>query len=123
VLLALIIGIAYSVRAEFWELLAAAGPASLLLNVGGLLAGYLAAAAVGLRRADRLTASVELGVKNTTIGMLVAITVIGSERMAVPSAVYGLLMYVSAIGIVMYGRRRLPAAGPARDLGAADTDR
>jgi bile acid:Na+ symporter, BASS family len=115
VLVALIIGIAYSVREEFWELLAAAGPASLLLNVGGLLVGYLAATAAGLRKADRLTASVELGVKNTTIGMLIAITVIGSETMAVPSAVYGLLMYASAAAIVVYGQRTLPPIAVRRE--------
>jgi len=73
--------------------------------LGGLLTGYLVATAARLPRADRLTTSIELGVKNTTIGILLAVTVIGSEEMAVPSAVYGLIMYLSAAALVVYGRR------------------
>jgi BASS family bile acid:Na+ symporter len=108
VLVLLILGIAFSVRDRFWQLLSDAGPAALLLNVGGLLVGYLVATAARLPRADRLTMSIELGVKNTTIGILLAVTVIGSEDMAVPSAVYGLVMYLSAGALVAYGRRTLP---------------
>lgn len=109
VLVLLIVGIAFSVRDRIGELLAEAGPAALLLNVGGLLTGYLVAAAARLPRADRLTTSIELGVKNTTIGILLAVTVIGSEEMAVPSAVYGLVMYLSAAALVAYGRRTATA--------------
>lgn len=117
VLVLLILGIAYSVRDRFGELLADAGPAALLLNLGGLVVGFAVATAARLPRADRLTASIELGVKNTTIGILIAVTVIGSEDMAVPSAVYGLLMYLSAAALVTYGRRTLPA--PQRVLGGS----
>jgi bile acid:Na+ symporter, BASS family len=109
VLVLLIIGIAYSVRDRFWELLSAAGPAAILLNLSGIAVGYVVSAAAGLRNVDRLTAGIELGVKNTTLGLLVALTVIGSETMAVPSAVYGLLMFASAFALVAYGRRALPA--------------
>jgi bile acid:Na+ symporter, BASS family len=107
ILVLLIIGIAYSVRDEFWQLLAASGPAAILLNVGGLAVGYAAGAAAGLSPSDRVTLAVELGVKNTTLGILIAVTVIGSESMAVPPAVYGLLMYASAFAVVTYGRRNL----------------
>lgn len=37
--------------------------------------------------------------------MVIALTVIGSEAIAVPSAVYGFLMYFSATALVVYGRR------------------
>ena len=112
VLVVLIAGIALSVRDRIGELLAAAGPAALLLNVGGLLVGFGVARAAGLGRAERLTTAVELGVKNTTLGILIAITVVGSETMAVPSAVYGLLMYVSAAAVVTVGRRATAGATP-----------
>jgi bile acid:Na+ symporter, BASS family len=105
VLVALIVGIAISLREEFFELLAAAGPASVLLNVSGIAAGLGLGALARVPRADRLTFGVELGIKNSTLGILIAATVLGSERMAVPSAVYGLLMYVSAFALVAYGRR------------------
>ena len=105
VLVGLIIGIAWSVRDEFWQLLAQAGPATVLLNLAGLLVGGAVAALARLPLVDRLTCGIELGVKNSTLGMLIALNVIGSEEMAVPSAVYGLLMYVSALAVVAYGRR------------------
>lgn len=117
VLVLLILGIAFSVRDRLGELLTDAGPAALLLNLGGLAAGYLVATAARLPRTDRLTAAIELGVKNTTIGILLAVTVIGSEEMAVPSAVYGLVMYLSAAALVGHGRRTLPA--PAGVLGGS----
>ncbi|HWG94117.1 MAG TPA: bile acid:sodium symporter [Mycobacteriales bacterium] len=106
VLALLIVGIAVSVRDRLGELLAAAGPAALLLNAGGLAVGWLVATGARLPVADRLTTAVELGVKNTTLGLLIAITVLGSDEIAVPSAVYGLLMYVSAGLLIAYGRRR-----------------
>jgi bile acid:Na+ symporter, BASS family len=105
VLVVVIVGIAISVRDEFWELLSAAGPAALLLNLSGILAGIGLGALTRVPKGDRLTFGVELGIKNSTLGILIAATVIGSERMAVPAAVYGLVMYVSAIALVAYGRR------------------
>ena len=108
VLLALIVAIVYSVRDRFWELMGTAGPAALLLNLAGVAAGFLSAALAGLSGPDRLTTGIELGVKNSTIGMLVAVTLIGSEAMAVPAAVYGLVMYLSGFALVMFGQRAFP---------------
>jgi BASS family bile acid:Na+ symporter len=108
VLLLLIVAIVYSVRDQFWDLMGAAGPAAILLNLAGVAAGFLAAALAGLSGPDRLTTGIELGIKNTTIGMLVAVTIIGSEAMAVPAAVYGLLMYVSGFALVAFGQRAFP---------------
>jgi BASS family bile acid:Na+ symporter len=105
VLVALIIGIAISLRDEFVDLLAQAGPATMLLNLAGLAVGWGVARAVGLPAIDRLATAVELGIKNSTLGILIAVNVIQSEAMAVPSAVYGLLMYLSAAVVVVLGRR------------------
>lgn len=106
VLALLIVGIAWSLRERFWSLLAQAGPATLLLNVLGIAAGVGVARLAGLDFASRLATGVELGIKNATVGILIAWTIIGSEAMAVPSMVYGLLMYVSGAAVVAYGRRR-----------------
>ena len=105
ILVALIVGIALSLREQFLDLLTSAGPAALLLNLAGLTAGWFLARGAGLRPLDRLTVAIELGIKNSTLGILIAVTVIGSEEMAVPAAVYGLLMYVSAAVLVVLGRR------------------
>lgn len=105
ILVVLIVGIAISLRDEFFTLLAEAGPAALLLNLVGLAVGWGAARGLGLAAKDGRTVAVELGIKNSTLGILIAVTVLGAEAIAVPSAVYGLLMYVSAAVLVVVGRR------------------
>jgi bile acid:Na+ symporter, BASS family len=113
-LVALIIGIALTVE-DIAGLLRQAGPAVLLLNVGGILVGGLLGRLAGLRWVDRLTLAIELGVKNSTLGIVLG-GLLGDLTWAVPSAVYGVLMYVSAALLVVVGRRRydLAPSEPAR---------
>lgn len=105
VLVALIAAIIWDVRAEFWDLMRQAGPAALLLNVGGITIGIGVGGLAGLSRTDQLTCGAELGVKNATLGMLIALTILGSGAIAMPSAVYGFLQYFTAAGLISYGRR------------------
>ncbi|MDV6013803.1 bile acid:sodium symporter family protein [Haloechinothrix sp. LS1_15] len=106
VLAALIVAIAVSLGGEVVTMLADAGPATVLLNIVGIGVGMAMLWLVGLPFGSRLACGIELGIKNATLGILIAVNVIGSEEMAVPSAVYGLLMYVTAVAVVFYGRRR-----------------
>jgi bile acid:Na+ symporter, BASS family len=107
VLALLVIGIIISLRDRFWELAALGGPAAALLNLGGLGLGVGVGALAGLGTADRLTCAIELGLKNTTLGMVIALTIVGSEVVAVPAAVYGLVMFASAGAVIAFSRRRL----------------
>lgn len=114
VLLAIVIGI---VVAEWQRLpgwIAQALVPALLLNLAALGTAYVIAKGAALEFADRLTVVIELGLKNTTIGMLVALSLIGSVELAIPAAIYGIAMYASAFALVTYGRRR-----QARELAAA----
>ncbi|MTV24254.1 bile acid:sodium symporter family protein [Nitriliruptoraceae bacterium ZYF776] len=112
VLVALIVGIALSVD-DLAGLLRQAGPAVILLNLGGIAVGWLLARGSGLDGTDRLTLAIELGVKNSTLGILLG-DLLGDLTWAVPSAVYGLLMYVSATALVIVGRRRPVDDAPGR---------
>ncbi len=105
VLVALIVAIAASMWDRLPTLLRQAGPACLLLNLLGIAIGIGVARLSGLRFVDALTVGVELGLKNGTLGLLVALNLLKSTEAAIPSAVYGLLMYFSAIGLVVLGRR------------------
>lgn len=115
VLIALIIGIAISLRDELVELLTTAGPAAILLNLGGIALGFALGAVARLPLADRFTFAVELGIKNSTLGILLGVTVMGSAEIAAPSAVYGVLMYVSGVVLVVVGRRVLGQPAPVAD--------
>lgn len=108
VLVALIIGIALSVD-DVVGLIRQAGPAALLLNLGGIATGALIGRFAGLSWTDRLTLAIELGVKNSTLGILLG-GLLGDLTWAVPSAVYGIVMYLSAAVLVVVGRRRSAAA-------------
>jgi bile acid:Na+ symporter, BASS family len=108
VLVLLIVAIAYDLREDLVDLLVQAGPATLLLNVGGMAIG-LGLGVAGLRGRDRRTCAVELGIKNGTLGILIGVTVIGGSvgaEVAVPAAVYSLVMYVTAPAIILFGRNR-----------------
>ena len=108
VLAALILGIAYDLREDLLDLLAAAGPATLLLNVLGIALGLLLGVRL-LSARDGRTCAVELGIKNGTLGILIGVTVIGGTvgaEVAVPSAVYSLVMYVTAPALILFSRNR-----------------
>lgn len=112
VLAALIATIAVQIGDRLPTLLLQAGPACVALNLIGIGLGLFATRGLGLPPADALTVAVELGIKNGTLGLLVAMTLLESPEMGVPSAVYGLLMYVFGIGLIALGRRRFPAPPP-----------
>lgn len=106
VLVMLVLVIAYQTRLHLWELLIRAGPPVIALNAVGIALGFAAARLAGRNRVDGLTLAIELGVKNSTLGLMVTLTLLGSAEFAIPSALYGLLMFLSAGGLVLYGRRQ-----------------
>lgn len=89
----------------------------IVLNFSALAAAFVLAQAAGLSPHDRITIMVELSLKNTTIGLLVALSLIGNVEMAIPSAIYGLFMYASAFVLVRYGRRNLKPLSQASFAG------
>ena len=104
VLVALIVAIVMQVRDQFWTLLQTAGLAAAALNVAGIALGFLGGRLTGLPARDALTVAIELGIKNATLGLLVTLTLLDSSEMSVPSAVYGVLMFVFGIGLIVFGR-------------------
>lgn len=111
VLVGLIVGIAIQLGDEIPGLLAQAGPAVLLLNLGGIAVGWSLGRLSGLVWHDRLTLAIEIGVKNSTLGILLAL-LLGSFAYAVPAAVYALPMYLTAGVLAVIGRRRYAVAPP-----------
>ncbi len=112
VLVTLIAIIVYQTRTEILSLLTQAGPSCAALNIAGVSAGFLSGRLLGVNGEDALTIAIEVGVKNATIGLLVTLTLLASAGvpeatvMSIPSAVYGLLMYVFGGMLVAYGQRR-----------------
>ena len=111
VLVALIVGIVLGERDRIVDLVVAVGPAVITLNLALIVVGGLGAWVCRLRRAEQIAIAVELGIKNTTLTMLIAFTVIGNEEVGLAAAVYSIVMYVTAFALV-YGGRRLMRTAP-----------
>lgn len=117
VLAALVVGLLWGTRDQLWSLLSQAGPATILLNVSGIALGLVAGRMGGLSQRESMAVAVELGIKNSTIALLVTLTLLESSTMSIPAAVYGVLMFPIGFLLAAYGRKVIPAT--AKDSGAA----
>ncbi|MEO0379802.1 MAG: bile acid:sodium symporter family protein [Pseudomonadota bacterium] len=94
----------------FVENVARLGPALITLNAVLMILGLLLAGAAGLAWHSRKTISIETGIQNATLGITLAAIVSGQSdgfsTMALPSAVYGITMYLVAIPFVAWFRRK-----------------
>ena len=90
-----------------------AGVSAIVLNLAGIVLGMVGGRVIGLSRDQAFTVAIELGIKNGTLGLMVTLTLLHSEAMSVPSAVYGVLMF--AFGFLMIGYAKLTGIGKSRD--------
>ncbi|KAA0916978.1 bile acid:sodium symporter family protein [Dietzia sp. ANT_WB102] len=111
VLVLLIIGVALGERDRIVDLIVSVGPAVVALNVAVIVVGGLLAWICRLGRAEQIAIAAEFGVKNTTLSLLIAFTVIGSEEVGLAAAVYSIVMYITTFALV-YGGRRLMRTAP-----------
>lgn len=86
------------------------GPALVVLNAVLLLIGLALARAAALPWDQAKTISVETGIQNATLGITLAALISGQadgfSAMALPSGVYGILMYLVAAPFVAWFRSR-----------------
>ena len=94
----------------FVENLALLGPSLVILNVILLVAGVALARMFGLSRAEGKAISLETGVQNATMGITVGSLIVEQASalppFSLPSAVYGITMYLVSVPFVFWLRRR-----------------
>lgn len=114
VLVAVIVGALVAERGNIAGYLVDAGPAALVFCVLSLTTGYAVPRLVRLGKRQSVACSMEIGVHNSAVAMTLAISVLGSVGLAVPAAVYGVLMYpVAALAGLLMTRGSRPAEDPA----------
>lgn len=89
------------------------GPIALSLNAVMLLIGYLSAKYFRLSVPQSITISIESGIQNGTLGIMIASTLLHNDVMAISPAIYSLIMFVTAgviIGWANLGLRQLQKA-------------
>ncbi|RII14614.1 Sodium Bile acid symporter family protein [Streptomyces sp. YIM 130001] len=98
ILAAVIVAALVSERGNVGEYLAEVGLVATLFSVVSLATGYLAARIASGGHAQGVAVCMEIGMHNTSLAMTIALspTLLDSAEIAVPSAVYAILVYFTA---------------------------
>jgi len=115
-LLVALIGIlAWREKTTLPQMFASSGLAAFALCTLGMACGFTAALFARLPRGSRSAITIEMGMQSGGTSIAIAAGVIGSPAMAVPAAVYSLIMYVAAAAFVLLERAAIksPAAADA----------
>lgn len=108
------IGAIVAERDNIVEYTRSAGLLVTILCALALSVGYAVARGLRLDRAQGVAAAYEVGIQNTTLAMTLALSVMGSTEIAIPAAVYSIVMNIFgfAFGIAL---NRMPerAVAPA----------
>lgn len=68
--------------------------ACLLLNIISMLIGLVLGKISGLALTDSVTLSLEVGIQNATLAILIAVSFLDAPELAITAGVYGLAMYI-----------------------------
>ncbi|MCH2193956.1 bile acid:sodium symporter family protein [Kordia sp.] len=83
------------------------GLVTLLLNVATMALGYLTARLFKLNLKDSITITVESGIQNGTLAIVIATTVLNNLDMAIPIVAYSIWMFITGSILMWYfGSRR-----------------
>ena len=80
-----------------------AGPAALLLNLAGMTLGFYLPKIFNLPTSQQITISIETSIQNGTLAIAIASSplMLNNTTIAIPAAVYSLIMFVTA-GVFVY---------------------
>jgi BASS family bile acid:Na+ symporter len=81
-----------------------------LLNLLAMLAGFFTGKLFRLSLAQQICIAIEVGIQNGTLAITITAGLLNDPDMAVPAAVYSLLMYVTGFGAILYGRQAIGSA-------------
>ena len=96
VLVAVAVGALLGERENLGDYLRQVGLVTGLLCVLSLSLGYAGARLARLEQPQAVASSMEVGIHNTTVALTIALSVLDSTEVAIPAAVYSILMYVLA---------------------------
>jgi BASS family bile acid:Na+ symporter len=93
-------------RANLVEFFIMTGPITLALNVVTMLMGYFLARMFALPGPQRISITVESGIQNGTLGIMIAATLLQNSVMTIPVAIYSLLMFLTASVVIVLANRK-----------------
>ncbi|MCX4385682.1 bile acid:sodium symporter family protein [Micromonospora peucetia] len=108
VLVVVIIGAALGVKDELAATIGAVGLVALLFNLLSLAIGYAAPRLLRVGHRDSVASSFEIGVHNATLAITIALSpaLLDNTDIAMPPAIYGILMFFTAAAFGFVAARR-----------------
>ncbi len=110
ILAILVLGILLGEKDRVGDYLADVGLVAALFCAISLVVGYVVPRAFGVVEGQSIASSFEIGVHNGTLAIFVAENILEVNEIAVPAAVYSLLMFILAALWGMFISRRVGAA-------------
>lgn len=112
ILAVLVLGILLEERDNVGGYLADVGLAAAAFCAISLVTGYVVPRAFGVTEGQAIASSMEIGVHNGTLAIFVAENVLDSSEIAIPAAVYSIIMFVFAAvwGLIVSRRVRTDRA-------------
>lgn len=101
-------------RQNFYTL----APFAIGLNVAMLLCGFAVAWMARLSQRQAVTLGIETSVQNAALALVIASTVLKQDAMAIPGALYGVLMYAGGL-VYAFGMRRFTSVEPTKTAPAS----
>ncbi|WP_459801126.1 bile acid:sodium symporter family protein [Herbidospora sp. RD11066] len=111
VLVTVIAVVLHGERAELLDYFVVVGLATLVFNLVSMLVGYGVPRLAGVEHREATAAGFEIGIHNTALAMTIALSpaLLNSAVIAIPAAVYGVVMFFTAAGFGwLITRRREP---------------
>lgn len=106
VLALVIVGALVAERDKLADYLADIGLAAVVFCAVSLTLGYFLPRLVGVGEKQALASAFEVGIHNSTLAIAVAVSVLDNEALAVPAAIYGVLMFpIALLAGFAFGRR------------------
>lgn len=109
-LVLMIVAITYQERENLLDSFVMVSEAALSLNILAITTGVLLGIIFKLLKRDAVTLGIEVGVQNSSMAILIAITFLDRPDYAIAAGVYGLAMYLGA-GLLIMGAKRIQAKG------------
>lgn len=104
--------------AETARRFAEAGVYALALNLAAMVVAFAVSSLLALKMKQRIALTLECGLQNATLAIVVAGAMLGDIHYATAAAVYGLMMFATAGGFILWARRWSAAASRARRISA-----
>lgn len=95
VLFVIIAAIVFKNRAHIGDYVAQAGLVTLILNVACMSMGYGIAKLAQLNEAQSKAIGIEVGFQNGTLAILIALTLLENDQMAIAATTYSLIMFMT----------------------------